>query len=690
MRHLALLSALSLVVACGSKNDHGAFVDDSPPVASGGMATRPGSGGNGGSSGSGAPVGSAGEAGAGEAGAGGEGATDPLFPVVVISSPAPVLDPNLGPVVVSAAHVVCEVEKGPAQDATLDTSSVVIEAFDAKGVSIKKVNASQSASQSQLFSADFTLTSAAAGKISFECRASDRSSVPRVGHDLLNTFLDQGPLVTVQSPELTQPLTYYPLSSPVLFAFTVAPQPLSDTDAQAAVDVVTLTIDGVPIDLTNAQVKGSTGVYALNLLLSDALQFPKVPNGPVSIAISASNERVHLPADHPTPVTASVLDTFGVDGTGPTIKIVSPAPADATVLGKQVKLEFSVTDAQSQVDPSTVKVTFNKIDVRPYDLTPGKKWSRTGDTFDYLFDTTQVPGSQIQLHVEVAASDNASNPSMVTAADYWLDTKAPILDLDPPALQERKASGQDHFCSDFFDPLGLSPDDRMVVPSTRKYRALVWDDTNSASGQSVFHFSGVDPTTVQLYAQADPTQPLLADSDGDGVCDKLLVDTTDGVTNLPIGEDLHPLFSAGKPWYEATSPTTLGVCTTTIEQKPDNLCSVKNSDLTRVIDHDIANRNAESVIYTLTSSDQLECTGKDWELSSSIMQNGWVCLAAQASDFAGNHGISAPLRVCLNSDAPGRTMPTCANGSEIPPSCVKDGCTVPAHFPFTLIDQVDN
>jgi hypothetical protein len=340
-------------------------------------------------------------------------------------------------------------------------------------------------------------------------------------------------------------------------------------------------------------------------------------------------------------------------------------------------------------------------------LTPGKKWSPpVGNTYTYGFDPTQVPGSQVQLHVEVTAKDKAGNASdikNIAAADYWLDTTKPILDLDPHNIQDRKPSGipNGHFCSDSFDPLGASPNDKEIVPSTRKYRALVWDETNTSDGQTTFHFSGIDPSTVELYEQADVTQPLLAASVSGGVCDRLLVNASDGIANLPVAENLNSLPRLGRPFYEATSPTLLNYCTADAEAKPDFLCSQQNSDMTRVIDHNISNRTGENVIYTLTSSDALECTGKDLELSASIVKNGWVCLAAQAFDFAGNRGISAPLRVCLNSAGPGRTVPSCATSfttdaqgrqisTETPPSCVKDNCTLPTRFPYTILDQVEN
>ncbi len=710
MKYFALLGVLALAVACGSKNEAGTFVapdgGSSGASATGGRTSHGGSGGVTGHAGAaGTPVG--GSAGTGDTGNGGEAGADNtnLSPIVTITSPADVSDPNVGPVVLNTVHVVCDVTKGNGANATIATNTVSIEAFDATGKSIKRTLGTQSVGNETEFTADFILTGVASGAVSFECSAGDMSTPPHMGTATVNALLDQGPTITLKTPKIGDPVTYYPLNSPLLVEFNVDPAPLTDTDTQSVVDTVTLKVDSVVIDLKNAGVLGSPGAYSLNVLLSDLTTFPKQPDGPVAIEITATNKRVH-----PAPVANKVLGDFGVDGTGPIIKIVSPDAIDATVLGKHVTLQFTVVDAQSMVDTSSVTVTFNKTDVRHFDLTSGKGWSPPiGDTFSYLLDTTTVPGSQIQLHVEVTANDlvnNASDVKNIAAADYWLDTTVPTLDLDPHNIQDRKISatgtGTDYFCSDRFDPLGASPNDKEIVPSTRNYRALVWDETNTSDGQNVFHFSGIDPSTVELYAQADLTQPLLEDSDGDGICDSLLVDSTDGITSLPVAENLTSLPSAGHPFYEASSPTIANVCTADAEPEPDFLCSAKNSDMTRVIDHNISNRTAaENVIYTLTSNDPLECTGKGLEISSSIAQNGWVCLAAQAFDFAGNRGISAPLRVCLNSAGPGRTAPSCATAftidaqgreisTETPPSCVKANCKLPKRFPYTVLNQVEN
>jgi hypothetical protein len=109
--------------------------------------------------------------------------------------------------------------------------------------------------------------------------------------------------------------------------------------------------------------------------------------------------------------------------------------------------------------------------------------------------------------------------------------------------------------------------------------------------------------------------------------------------------------------------------------------------MSRVIGHALDLK--ESVIYTLPNAPGLECTGTVLDLSANL-PNGWICLAARAEDNAGNVGISAPIRVCLNSS--NGPTPACANSSVAMPSCV-DGCTPPGHFkgkkPSSPISYVD-
>jgi hypothetical protein len=91
----------------------------------------------------------------------------------------------------------------------------------------------------------------------------------------------------------------------------------------------------------------------------------------------------------------------------------------------------------------------------------------------------------------------------------------------------------------------------------------------------------------------------------------------------------------------------------------------------------------QSVVFGAGELGALECAGKGWEISSRDADEGWVCLAARATDRVGNVGVSTPLRVCV-SDRLG-SEPACATSSTTPPRCT-DGCTLPSKFPSVILN----
>jgi hypothetical protein len=100
---------------------------------------------------------------------------------------------------------------------------------------------------------------------------------------------------------------------------------------------------------------------------------------------------------------------------------------------------------------------------------------------------------------------------------------------------------------------------------------------------------------------------------------------------------------------------------------------------------------AESVIYALDpQAGSLDCTGRTWEIYSVVQREGWVCIAGRAEDKALNHGVSPPLRVCLNDATDdGTTGGTDSPCGGVPiPTCT-DGCIPPPNeFPIDRIFQL--
>ena len=72
-----------------------------------------------------------------------------------------------------------------------------------------------------------------------------------------------------------------------------------------------------------------------------------------------------------------------------------------------------------------------------------------------------------------------------------------------------------------------------------------------SGGADVIPISLVDPARVELLVLGDASQPLVVDSDGDGVCDKinpLLVPTTTPMSsNDALLVNMVPIAPAGTP-----------------------------------------------------------------------------------------------------------------------------------------------
>jgi hypothetical protein len=137
-----------------------------------------------------------------------------------------------------------------------------------------------------------------------------------------------------------------------------------------------------------------------------------------------------------------------------------------------------------------------------------------------------------------------------------------------------------------------------------------------------------------------------------------------------------------------TSPpnaTAGGAACTVEENMPARLCSGHSSDLSYVIRQNYGSQRNDSsndaAIYagSVGEMDSINCTGDQWDVASvtkgRVGTDGWLCLTAEASDTAGNIGIAAPLRVCLDDETVAGSPP-CATSSVKPPSCT-DGCKPP-------------
>jgi hypothetical protein len=581
-------------------------------------------------------------------------------PVVTITSPTAVTDPNVGPVLANdavaimnnAVTAVCNVKQADGAGAKpVNPTSVTLEMLDATGKTVQMFPGMQSVTKANDYSAKFVFTTVPNGKVAFRCTAKDTAGTKSTS--VISTFVDHGPDIMPVSPE---PDSAHPFGS-LEVEFSVAEAPLDPSDKKAGVDTVTLVINGSTIDLKDAEDK--PGHYKLDLNL--AKLFPTAPNGKLAIIITATNGRA---------VTNTDTYHFLVDSEGPVIKITSPKDGDYIAGNRQ--LAFTITDTGSGVKEDSIVVTVNQNPPYTYDSNNGLWTPGNMGAYTFSLDSKTIIGTSVQVNVTVRADDVAGNSSDGASATYYLDTAPPTVDLDPPLLQEvKKVSGQ-YVCSEPFDPLGTVANDLQVVPGYVITRALAWDEANETapSGGVIDYFSGVG--TVKLYIQGNPDAGLLTDEDGDGVCD-------DVDTSLPSFKDLHALLPTGNSAFTPSAPPIPGVCASPDSTQTATALCGGTSDLTRVIQHEQVGGTMERVVYAIPEKGG-ECNASQLNLSSldGVTQNGWVCLAARAVDKATNVGISAPLRICLSDPMLG-AAPPCASSSVSPPSCTRK-CTPPPHF----------
>lgn len=663
MKYLALLGLLLLAFACGSK-DHGGFV----APETGGAAGRVGAGG-------GAGKGAAGTSGrvSAEAGEAGEPGTDIdlLAPSTSITSPKEVSDPNLGkPLTAPQVVVTCLATQGPSPNsAKVAPSTVSIAMLGADGKQIGMPASAQSTEMANQYQATFVLTEVPNGPVSFRCSASDVAVPPHSAAVTLSTFVDHGPAVALKNPT---PGSAHAVTPAISFRFSTLPDPLIDDDDGAAVTNVALKVYGVDIDdIASHELSKTPGEYKIDVDLSDSKLFNPTPSGPVPVRIVATNKRG----------TVHTSDfSFNVDSLGPVIQIVSP-PTPNQFVGGKVTLAFTVTDTPAGVNPDTVQVILNS-QAAFYD--PKNGWATPSpNNYTYTFDTRQF-GVQIQLNVNIRADDMAGNSSDGASIIYYMDNAPPIVDMAPPDVSELRYDDSSHnSCSASFPPLGDSPKDLDVIGTLTRPRALLWDVGNSMDSQDAFYYSDIDNrdtnTIPHLYFQPDPSKPLLKNSDPSkhgAICNAIADETLPLVT-------LVPLTPQGASFYSSSSVPPVGeACQAGSETTPPKtICT--GTKMTRVIQHESGTVGTPDPVVYVIPPDGLQCTGTQFQITNIAPKDGWICAAVSAIDRTGNRAVSAPLRLCLDSDAyPGE--PDCKTMSVPPPTCVSD-CVPPPHFGKTTI-----
>jgi|GEM_PF-1184563 len=706
-RPLLLLGSATLLLACGGNGDApplrpitetgGSTSTTGGRIHTGGKSSQNAGGGGlatGGVTGvGGVSTGGVGGVGGGSAVGGVTGSStssgtviDPstLRPIVKIISPPEVLDPGetgdagvaASPVLIETpTQVVCQATKGSAAEATpVAASSVQITLTPAGGTAVSKGGTK---GDGDTYSAIFAIQDIPTGAVTIECRAADQATPPNTVTSTIKTFIDHGPRISDVVPVANAP---FALRKSVHFEFKVTPVGLDDNDPGSAVASVQLKVG----DVSFTPVLDSRGYYTAEVDFGDATKFPQTPTGQVPVVITASNGR------QPTPATATTSYYIVLDGEPPVISITSPP--DGSVIGGQETLTFTVTDGLSDVDPQMVVVNLgaNQSVGYPYKADDALTWKFTKNgatsTFSFTFDSAKFDKTDSQVSISVIAADLAGNQSTSSVKLYYLDNQPPFVSLDPPNVRlVIPAPDEKVHCSKPFDPVGpRMPDNGEIVNSFEFYRAFVWDRTNGKESQSFFVFAGVDPARVQLFVQSDTGKGIIYDKSGDGVCDSIVEEER----SRPGQPYLVPVTDYGTADYLAhdlsIAPSVEGGLCVESTKDTNPLCAQQSSDMIVAVHQTNGGQTANiSAIYAVQAvAGAINCTGLDWDISNHV-QEGWVCVAAEATDGVGNVGISAPIAICFDNEQTA-TKPSCATGlrheisTEPPPKCVMNNCVAPS------------
>ncbi|MBW2278353.1 MAG: hypothetical protein JRF63_12735, partial [Deltaproteobacteria bacterium] len=318
------------------------------------------------------------------------------------------------------------------------------------------------------------------------------------------------------------------------------------------------------------------------------------------------------------------------------------------------------------------------------------------------FDTRALLDTMVFPTIVVRAQDSVGNQSSLGMV-VTLDNQPPLISLDPPRMREYKfnAESKSWECSWLFDPLGGydpfgdlpdpdgdapdagdAADDGQTVWQLTEIRVRVEDRGNEATSGSgvLIPHSGVDPVSVQLFVLDDEDGALLVDTNDDGYCDEinpLLKPTSvpmagneaaviDLVALEPSGQadftgNPDPAEDPGQPFFsgvvghpEAALPCTIG----TVSDQPLALCFT--SPGTRIGQTPLGEL---PIIYSIPPVNDDVCYGTPFDSVATNISDGWACVAVRALDYLGNVGISAPLRLCFDSD--GNQDAGCGNWGDI-------------------------
>lgn len=525
----------------------------------------------------------------------------------------------------------CRVEPNASTGDLVDPTSVRISAI-AAGSAVEAV--AQPGGEPSVYSADLTLSEFPNGSLTARCTAADTAAEPRTNSDEIATFLDLGPRIDVFSPMSG---SSYARQVDVVFKVTGAPVAAGDTGATPDLVGVEVLVGGTVV---GGFTSDATGLFQGTIEFDDAV-FPAPLDGLQTLTVRAPNTR------SPDPVVRITSSTFDADADGPTIAVGSPAPGE--LVSGIVTLTATVTD-DAGVDPDSVVATV--AGVHEVEL-----MGVGGSSYQGTFDTRILVGMVFPTIV-VRARDlvgNQSSSGFVVA----LDNVPPVASLDPPPVRESRIDPEvGLLCSLLFDPVGEDAvNDGQTVAQLSELRARINDLGNTASAVSSVNIpvAGVDASTVQLWVLDASDRALIVDTNNDGICDQ--INPKLQPTSVPVAAneaaviDMIPVAPAGSSLFSPPNTPYAGpaedACVAPLEEATPVPPLCVTTPATRVTEENVG---TGAVIYTLPPAEGFQCLGNAFDAVATNISDGWACVAVRAEDALGNVGISAPTRVCFDSD----------------------------------------
>jgi len=174
-----------------------------------------------------------------------------------------------------------------------------------------------------------------------------------------------------------------------------------------------------------------------------------------------------------------------------------------------------------------------------------------------------------------------------------------------------------------------------------------------------------------MYVQPDPTKAVIVDTDNDGICDD--IDST--IKQLPNQPQMAGVSQATKALLISIHPSLLRTTRSKWSHLHSEHCSSNQpmlecqSDMTVVVKQPYGGQASNRQLSTLFSPFELDvnsliCTGSQWNVTNlasatTVINEGWICMAVAAYDSAGNRSVSAPIAVCYDDELTSY-VPTCA------------------------------